>query len=75
MIYQKLNYDRYTQTVSAKYCKELDSERLFQILEEKNERLQPQRSFLMLMTNFILMHHTLSEHAELAFKILFTVPF
>ena len=46
--------------------------RLFQTLEEKNERLWPQRSVLMLMMNFILMHHTLSEHAELAFKILFT---
>lgn len=37
MIYQKLNYDHYTQTISAKYCKELDSERLFKILEEENE--------------------------------------
>lgn len=49
--------------------------RLFQTLQEKNERLQPQRSFLMLMMNFILMHHTLSEHAEPAFKILFTIHF
>lgn len=49
--------------------------RLFQTVEEKNERLQPQRSFLILMMNFTLMHHILSEHAELAFKILFTAHF
>lgn len=29
----------------------------------------------MLIKNFILMHHTLSEHAELAFEILFTIHF
>lgn len=43
--------------------------------KEKNERLQPQRSFLMLMINFILMHHTVSEQVELAFKSLFTICF
>lgn len=75
MIYLKLNYDHYTQIISSKYCNVLDSERLFPTLEKKNEGLQPQRSFLMLMMNFILMHHTLSEHAELALKILFTVHF
>lgn len=75
MIYLQLNCDRFTQTISANYCNALDSERLFQTLEEKNERLQPQRSFLMLTMNFFLMHHTLSEHAEPAFKILFTIHF
>lgn len=29
----------------------------------------------MLIKNFILMHHTLSVHAELAFEILFTIHF
>lgn len=75
MIYLQLNCDHFTETISAKYCNALDSGRLFQTLEEKNERLQPQRSFPVLMMNFILRHHTLSEHAEPAFKILFTIHF
>lgn len=45
------------------------------MLEKKNEGLQPRRSFLMLMMNLIFMHHTLPEHAEPAFKILFTIHF